>query len=233
MFNSRSLSAIITLSAALLVSGCDFKVKPIEGGKEIAQELERHKIKRLTQQDILDAALKHGDSVVAVAQRLHHTRIATEFEQGGVAAAIPYCQPENYEEVEALQDKFGAISRRFSARARNPQNKPAGATAQALARYGSGQERGSRVEALNQNQIHYTSPIFLSDESCLNCHGTVGQEISQTDYTLLKGKYPQGQATGYKLGDLMGMWELTFDKMDLVAYLNEQPKKSRRPKTIL
>ncbi|MBX0334350.1 DUF3365 domain-containing protein [Pontibacter sp. HSC-14F20] len=206
------------------------KVKPIEGGKEIAQELERHKIKRLTQEDILKAAQKHGDSIVVVAQRLHIQRLTEHLAQGGIAAAIPYCQPENFEEVEVLQDKFGAISRRFSEQPRNPQNLAKGSTTQALARYSSGQEQQATVEALNQNEIRYTSPIYLHDETCLNCHGTVGQELSDSDYPLIKEKYPQDQATGYKKGDLMGMWELTFDKMDLVAFLNDQPKKSRRPR---
>ncbi|WP_155800999.1 hypothetical protein [Pontibacter sp. BAB1700] len=58
----------------------------------------------------------------------------------------------------------------------------------------------------------------------------MGQDVSETDYALIKEKYTQDQATGYRKGDLMGMWELTFDKMDLVAYLNDQPKKSRRPR---
>lgn len=215
---------------ALIVSGCDVKVKPIEGGKEIAQELERHKIKRLTQQDILDAALKHGDSIVVVAQRLQQTRLNEHLAQGGVAAAMPYCQPENFEEVETLQDKFGAISRRYSERPRNPQNKPDAATAQLLAGYSKGQERGSTVEALSQNEIRYTSPIYLRDQNCLSCHGTVDQQVREADYALIKQKYPQDQATSYQQGDLMGVWQLTFDKMDLVAYLNDQPKKSRRPR---
>jgi hypothetical protein len=230
MFKARSLLATITLGTAFIVSGCDVKVKPIEGGKEIAQELERHKIKRLTQQDILNAAQKYGDSVVVVAERLHVLRLTEHLNQGGVAAAIPYCQPENFEKVEALQHKFGAISRRFSERPRNPQSLARGGTAQALDRYSSNQEREATVEALNQNEIRYTSPIYLRDEICLSCHGTVSQELSDSDYTLIKEKYPQDQATGYKRGDLMGMWELTFDKMDLVAFLNDQPKKSRRPR---
>ena len=85
MFKARSLLAIITLTTALIVSGCDVKVKPIEGGKEIAQELERHKIKRLTQQDILNAARKHGDSIVVVAHKLQDERLAEHLAKGGVA----------------------------------------------------------------------------------------------------------------------------------------------------
>jgi hypothetical protein len=230
MFNTRSLLATITLTTAFIVSGCDVKVKPIEGGKEIAQELERHKIKRLTQKDILNAALKHGDSIVVVAQQLHEVRLAEHLEQGGVAAAMPYCQPENYEEVEALQHKFGAISRRISAKPRNSRNMPDALATDALARYGKGQERDAKVEAVNQEELLYTAPIYLRSESCLRCHGTVGQDISKADYALMKERYPDDQAINYKKGDLMGMWQLTFDKMDLVAYLNDQPKKSRRPR---
>ena len=230
MFKARSLLATITLSTAFIVSGCDVKEKPIEGGKEIAQELERHKIKRLTPQQILNAAQKHGDSIVVVAERLHVQRLTEHLAQGGIAAAIPFCQPENFEEVEALQHKFGAISRRFSERPRNPQNLANGGTAQALARYSKGQEQQATVEALSPDEIRYTAPIYLRDESCLSCHGTVGQDVSEADYTLIKDKYPQDQAVGYKKGDLMGVWELTFDKLDLVAFLNDQPKKSRRPR---
>ncbi|WP_299706476.1 DUF3365 domain-containing protein [uncultured Pontibacter sp.] len=222
--------ATITLTTAFIVSGCDVKVKPIEGGKEIAQELERHKIKRLTQQDILNAALKHGDSIVVVAQRLQDTRLVEHLEQGGVAAAMPYCQPENYEEVEALQDKFGAISRRISMKPRNPKNKPDALANDALARYSKGQERNAKVEAINQEELLYTAPIYLRNESCLRCHGTVGQDIAEADYAIIKQKYPDDQAINYKKGDLMGVWQLTFDKSDLVAYLNDQPKKSRRPR---
>ena len=230
MFKARSLLATITFAIALIVSGCDVKIKPIEGGKEIAQEVERHKIKRLTQQDILNAALKHGDSITVVAQRLLDTRLAEQLEQGGVAAAIPYCQPENYEDVEVLQEKFGAIAHRVSANPRNTQNSPSNQMADMLTRYGSNQEQGSKITALNQEQLLYTSPIYIRSESCLRCHGTPGQEIAEADYALIKEKYPNDQAIGYKKGDLIGMWHITFDKMDLVAYLNDQPKKSRRPR---
>jgi hypothetical protein len=228
MFKAHSLSVFITLTVALIVSGCEVKVKPIEGGKEIAQELERHKIKRLTQEDIQNAARKHGDSIVVVAQQLLDARLAEQLAQGGVAAAIPYCQPENYEEVEALQDKFGAMTRRLSSRPRNPQNKPDAAMADLLTRYSKSQVQGSQLEALNQDELRYTTPIYIRNENCLRCHGTPGQEIATADYALIKEKYPDDQAINYKTGDLVGIWHITFDKMDLVAYLNDQPKKSRR-----
>ena len=230
MFNACSLLAMITLIVALIVSGCDVKVKPIPGGKEIAQELERHKIKRLTQEDILKAALKHGDSVVVVAQQQLDARLAEQLAQGGVAAAIPYCQPENYEEVEALQHKFGAIAHRTSTRLRNPQNQPDARIAKELQQYAGSGKQEPQVVALNEEELLYTAPIYIRNESCLRCHGTPGQELAEADYTLIKQQYPEDKAINYKMGDQRGLWYITFDKMDLIAYLNDQPKKSRRRK---
>ncbi|WP_317173888.1 c-type heme family protein [Pontibacter aquaedesilientis] len=207
------------------------KIKPIEGGKEIAQEVERHKIKRLTQEDILNAALKHGDSIVVVAQRLLDTRLAEQLEQGGVAAAIPYCQPENYEEVQALQDKFGAFAHRTAGRLRNPQNRMDDAAGPRLAHYAKGTIEGPIVtQELDNNELLYTSPIYVRNETCLNCHGTVGKEVAVADYELIKQKYPQDRAINFREGDLQGIWTIRFDKKELVAFLNDQPKKSRRPR---
>ncbi|WP_018476302.1 Tll0287-like domain-containing protein [Pontibacter roseus] len=204
------------------------KIKPIEGGKEIAQEAERHKVKRLTQQDILNAARKAGDSVVALATQQWDARLIEQLTQGGVAAAMPHCQPENYEEVEALQHKYGAISRRVSGRPRNPQNQLDAQVTTTLQRYTQSQSDSAEVVALNQEELLYTAPIYVRQENCLNCHGTPGKELAPADYTLIQEKYPKDQAINYKKGDLIGMWHITFDKADFVAFLNDQPKKSRR-----
>ncbi len=230
MFNPRNLLTYITFTAALIVSGCDLKVKPIEGGKEIAQEVERHKIKRLTQNDILAAAQKAGDSVVVVAQQQLDARLQAGMHQGGIATAMDYCQPENYTEVQDLAHKFGGTSQRTGTRLRNPQNKPDATVAAILTKYEQGELKEPQVVALNQTELLYTSPIYIRNQNCLQCHGTVGKEISASDYEQIKQKYPNDAAVNYKEGELRGIWYITFNKKELVTYLNDQPKKSRRPR---
>ncbi|MFD2246795.1 c-type heme family protein [Pontibacter ruber] len=228
MFNCRTFLISITFLGASIVSGCDLKVKPIEGGKEIAQEVERHKIKRLTQNDILKAAQKAGDSVVVVAQQELDARLQEELQKGGVAAAMAYCQPENYEAVNALEEKFGATAQRTGTRLRNPANKAGGQAAAILAQYEKGALKEPQVVALNNEELLYTSPIYIRNQNCLNCHGTIGQNIAAADYEKIKQKYPTDAATGYQTGELRGMWHITFRKKEFIAYLNDQPKKSRR-----
>jgi hypothetical protein len=233
MFNCRTFLLTITFLAALLVSGCEVKVKPIEGGKQIAQELERHKIKRLTQADILQAAQKAGDSLVAVAQQQLDAKLQEELAKGGVATAMAYCQPENYETVNALEEKFGATARRTSNKLRNPANKAGGKAASILQQYNTGRLQQPQVVALNNEELLYTSPIYIRNQNCLNCHGVVGQDVAAKDNELIKQKYPADAATGYKAGELRGMWHITFNKHEFVTYLNDQPKKRRKPKPLI
>ncbi len=218
----------ITLAIAVIVSGCEVKVKPIEGGKEIAKELERHKIKRVTDRDFVAAARVAGDSIVKVAEQELEARLQAALQEGGISTALPYCVPENYPEVEALETTYGAVARRTSSRLRNPQNKTDENTAAMLARYESGDLKEAQALEPTGETLLYTATIHISSESCLRCHGTPGEELLTANAETIKQSYPSDEAIGYRMGELRGMWHITFDKKKFVAYLNDQPKKSRR-----
>jgi len=46
--------------------------------------------------------------------------------------------------------------------------------------------------------------------ACLGCHGTEGGDINAKTLKIIKQKYPEDKATGYKEGDLRGWWKITF-----------------------
>ena len=48
----------------------------------------------------------------------------------------------------------------------------------------------------------------------MKCHGTVGQEIANDTYTLIKEHYPIDAAVGFEEGDLRGIWSINFGKID-------------------
>ncbi|WP_240773255.1 DUF3365 domain-containing protein [Pontibacter sp. SGAir0037] len=228
MFTRHKLLLYITLATTFIVSGCELKVKPIEGGKEIAKELERHKIKRVTEKDFLVAARTAGDSITRVAQRALDARLQVALQTNDIATAMAYCQPENYAAVDSLEQLYGAIARRTSSKLRNPQNKAAQSISDLVGQYERKERNESATLELSEEELLYTAPIFIRNESCLHCHGTPGKEILEADYALIKAKYPADEAVGYKTGELRGMWHITFDKKAFVTYLNAQPKKSWR-----
>ncbi|WP_240676234.1 Tll0287-like domain-containing protein [Botryobacter ruber] len=230
MFCQRILLSAITFIIVLIVSGCDVKVKPIEGGKEIAQELERHKIKRVTRPQILAATRKAGDSIATVAMQEVGKLLQEKLQEGGVEAALPYCPPENFPAINALEEKYGATARRTSSKLRNPANKADERVTALLQQYEQGELKEPQVVELNEQEMLYTAPIYIRSETCLRCHGTLGQEVATEEYQVLKERYPTDEATGYKLGDLRGMWYIHFTKKGIVTDLNAQPRKSRIPK---
>jgi hypothetical protein len=58
--------------------------------------------------------------------------------------------------------------------------------------------------------VHYFKPILIQP-LCLNCHGSEDQDISAALLARLKQEYPNDEATGYAMGDLRGLWHITFN----------------------
>jgi len=46
--------------------------------------------------------------------------------------------------------------------------------------------------------------------ACMKCHGQAGKEIDAKTMEIISQKYPDDLATGYKEGDLRGLWKITF-----------------------
>jgi hypothetical protein len=49
--------------------------------------------------------------------------------------------------------------------------------------------------------------------ACLQCHGQPGTDINEATMAQIKNLYPEDHATGYKLGDVRGLWKVTFKEM--------------------
>ena len=68
-------------------------------------------------------------------------------------------------------------------------------------------------------QMVYYKPIKIAMPACLNCHGSAGKEIDTKTLEIITQKYPDDMATGYKEGDLRGLWKITFLKNNVVNSL--------------
>ncbi|MCK6511713.1 DUF3365 domain-containing protein [Myxococcota bacterium] len=55
-------------------------------------------------------------------------------------------------------------------------------------------------------------PILVAMPTCLKCHGSPTKDIEPETLALLKKYYPQDRATGFRIGDVRGMWKITFQK---------------------
>jgi hypothetical protein len=77
----------------------------------------------------------------------------------------------------------------------------------------------------SQEVFFYQRPIVLNNALCLRCHGEVGKYIAAADYALIKKQYPQDQATGYRLGQQMGAWQLSLRRDGVAEFWTMKTRK--------
>lgn len=138
-------------------------------------------------------------------------------QEGGVAHAVQYCNTAAYPLVDSLSEVHQARIRRVSDKLRNPADAP-GPEEQAMlddyrAQMQAGEQPSPQVRQLASGEIAFYAPIFVQGP-CLNCHGTVGEQVKEADYAVIKGLYPEDEAVGYQAGDLRGAWSIVFAKAE-------------------
>ncbi|MCC2545645.1 DUF3365 domain-containing protein [Hymenobacter sp. BT175] len=208
-----------------LLSACrPDQIEHIKNGQEIATTLEKMAVKRILPADLLKAARWAGDSLTRTADRELRRVLAEKLQAGGVAAALPYCRPETFAVTDTLARKLMATARRVSSRPRNPQNQAAL----------SAEELSPESEPLARRpsaaEFTYQRPIVLDNALCLRCHGQVGSEVATADYQLIKKQYPQDQATGFRLGQAMGLWRVTISRDGVAELYTMRTRKVMKPR---
>lgn len=210
--------------AALLLlplSACNAdQVDHLSNTKELAIEAENWQVKRIMPKDLLRATRWAGDSLTRTAERELRQVLAARLQAGGVAAALPYCRPSALPATDSLARVLQASLTWVSARPRNPSNHAAlsapdldpADTARQVARPGT-------------EEFTYQRPVVLSDALCLRCHGAVGQDVTAADYALIQKQYPQDQATGYRLGQRMGVWRASLKRPGVAEFYTMKTRK--------
>lgn len=61
-----------------------------------------------------------------------------------------------------------------------------------------------------EGSVHFYAPILLAAPVCLQCHGRPEKDIAPATMAAIKKLYPEDKATGFQLGDLRGLWRVTF-----------------------
>lgn len=132
---------------------------------------------------------------------------------GGVAEALRYCNTAAYPLTDSLSAAYGAEIRRATLQPRNPANRATPREAEVLLAYAAqraeGRELAPLVHELDDSTVAYYAPIPVQP-LCLNCHGTVGAEVTPAAAALIAELYPGDEALGYAEGDLRGIWSLVF-----------------------
>ncbi len=158
--------------------------------------------------------LATGDSISAQTFSTMAGVLKNEIANEGIEAAIEYCRAEASGITSTMANNKTVI-RRSTLKPRNPANAPDPFEQQMLEFFQSKWEQGESLVSLIQKDsaeyIHYFKPIILQP-LCMGCHGEPERDISLSTLKKIQEKYPADKATGYKTGDLRGIWHITFKK---------------------
>ncbi|MDQ2792794.1 MAG: DUF3365 domain-containing protein [Bacteroidota bacterium] len=195
------------------------QVEHLKDSKRIGIEAENWVVKRIMPNDLLRATRWAGDSLTATADSLLRRTLARELAAGGVARALPFCRPETYRPVDSLAGLLKATAHRVSTRPRNSASQAALLAAEMQP------DTLRTIRRPSQEVFFYQRPIVLNNQLCLRCHGEIGQDISAADYALIKQKFPQDQATGYRLGQAMGAWQISLQRPGVAEFWTMKTRK--------
>ena len=157
-----------------------------------------------------EETIKKGKAISAQTFKKMSGALKSKMTSGGVQEAINYCSENAYSLVDSISTQNNVSIKRVTLKFRNPDNKPDSLETVALNNYESKKETKPVVFS-NSYDDRYFAPIKTKG-LCLTCHGVVGDNISEEDYSLIKEKYPTDKAVDYKADELRGIWSITFKK---------------------
>ena len=205
MLKTGFQSISIALSAALFMSACQNSGST---NKNKAPKLEQKAEKTRDY-------LAEGTKVTQATQAALLSEVSSAMQRGGTTEAIAYCNVEAMPLTDSLSQHYQLSIQRIAMRNRNPENHLASAQDSAVwDKYRRKLENEQRPEAMvvkDGGRHYFYKPIILGMETCLKCHGEPGQEVSQATQMALDSLYPADRALHFEIGDLRGMWKISFD----------------------
>lgn len=141
--------------------------------------------------------------------------LTTQMEAGGPAQAIPFCKEEALSILQELSEKYDVKVKRSSDLLRSCKIEPTERELQVIYAYKDSLSKNKELKPIVEidadQKKHFYAPIIVQAK-CLVCHGEINKTMSASTDSIIKVIYPFDIATGYKEGDVRGVWSITFNK---------------------
>lgn len=166
-----------------------------------------------------------GKSQKSPAEMGMHFALTTKAELGknlmaaiqgkGTAGAVDFCNTRAIPLTDSMAKAHQVNIKRVSDKPRNASNRASMAELKHIATFKQALELGEKPTPIveeDENQIRFYAPI-LTNQMCLQCHGTPEKELSLDVLKVIRSKYPDGKAIGYGENQVRGIWAIEWKKM--------------------
>ncbi len=160
---------------------------------------------------------EQGKEIVQASFKKLSSQLKTAMIAGGVQNAIGFCNATALAITDSLSTEHNAIIKRTSLKLRNLQNSPDSLEAKMLDMYQIMSRMRNpimvpKIIVKSNSEIQFYAPIMIANETCLKCHGVIGETMKADDYDIIKQYYPNDKAVDYKIGQFRGMWSVTLKR---------------------
>jgi hypothetical protein len=156
---------------------------------------------------------KKGKEIARIARLALKSELHKAIRTGGTANAVSFCSNRAMEITDSVSKAQMVMIRRIAMKNRNPHNSMSENEGNLyksyVVQYINGEQMQPTVSWDKEGRPVYYQPIFTG-QLCLTCHGKPGTEILPDVAEKLAQIYPDDKATGFKLGEIRGMWSITF-----------------------
>ncbi len=132
----------------------------------------------------------------------------------GPAGALTVCSEKAPQIAKEVAAAHGVTLRRATNKPRNPNNAVDAFENAVLKTFAAALEKNEapkpQILPLPDGGKSFFAPIILGNPLCLQCHGDREKDITPETLAAIQKLYPADKATGFQLGDLRGLWRVTF-----------------------
>ncbi len=199
---------IAVLILGLAAAGCGGPTAPIETQAPPVPPLSP---------EVRQAALQRGQAIAAETFGILSSNLLQAIQSGGVSNALPFCSLAASPLTSGVAARHGIALRRVTHRPRNPSGRANAAESGVIQAFQAALAAGAStnpppplVTNLVPGQATFLAPIVLAKELCLKCHGDPATDIGLAELEVIRRLYPGDEATGFRIGELRGLWRIDF-----------------------
>ncbi len=136
--------------------------------------------------------------------------------KGGTTHALSYCNSNALAITDSMATLYQASIKRVSDKTRNPSNKANDEELEQINHFKivlAHNEVLAPVIKTKNDSVSFYYPI-VTNNLCLQCHGTPQKDITENTLATLKQVYPNDQAIGYSENEVRGIWSIRFKKKE-------------------
>jgi len=133
--------------------------------------------------------------------------------KNGTDAALKFCNIKAFSLVDSMATLHNVKIKRVSDKARNSNNIANKEELAYILKLKNILAKGEKAKATisKQNDKFLAYYPIMTNDMCLQCHGTPKTQIKESTLSLISKMYPEDKAKNYKANELRGIWVIEFE----------------------